>query len=95
MMNVIALISAMSNYIAMANSVYSSLEEYNEFFNAESKVVSYAKCYLLQNGELDDFNASGINVSVYENSNGYTLYFDDYALEIQVDNRQIVDFDYV
>lgn len=70
-----------------------NLEEYEDIFAQEAEVMSYAKYTLLRNEELDDFFIDGIYVSVYENSDGYELYFNGHVLNIEIFDKQIVDFD--
>lgn len=81
-----------SDYLYTGNSVYDNLREFENIFEEEAYVISYAKCALLRNEELDDFYINGISVSVYENSSGYELYFDEFKLDIEVYDKQIIDF---
>ena len=87
-----ALIAVKSDYIEKANLAYSNLKEHEEIFELEAQILSYAKCCLLRNEELDDFYTYGTSVYVYQTSNGYELCFDDYQMYIEVYDKQIVDF---
>lgn len=87
-----SLIAAKADYIYRANTIYRQLEEFEELFETEAKVLTYAKCALMQEAELDDFVASGIYVSVYNSNSGYDLYFLDYVMEMDVYDKQIVNY---
>ena len=87
-----SLIAAKADYIYKADTIYKELEEFEELFEAEAHVLTYAKCALMKEDGLDDFTVSGIYVSVYNSSNGYDLYFLDYLMEIDVYDKQIVNF---
>ena len=93
MCSMITVILAKSDYLYTGNSVYSNLREAEDIFEKEAYILHYTKCALLRNETLDDFYTNGIYVNVYENTNGYDLYFDDYRLRIEVYEKQIVDFD--
>lgn len=84
---------AKSDYIYKANTIYSDLKEMNDFFYMESQVINYVKCLLLRNEEIEDFNVAGIDVLVYSTDSGYELCFDDYVIEIEVCDKQIVNFE--
>lgn len=86
------IIAAKSEYIYCANTTYSNLREYEEVFSLEANIINHAKCSLLRNEELDDFYACGTYVSVYGNGNNYNLYFDQYHMEIETYDKQIVNF---
>ena len=86
------LIAAKSDYLYKANEVYYNLKEYENTFASEAKAISYAKCILLRNEELEDFYIDGLYVSVYQTSKGYELLFNGYVTEIEVYDKQIVDF---
>ena len=88
-----ALIAAKSDYIEKANLAYNNLKKHEEIFEIEAEVLSYAKCCLLRNEDLEDFYTYGTYVSVYQTFDGYELCFDDYQMYIEVYDKQIVDFD--
>ena len=92
MCSLMALIAAKSDYIYKANMAYANLQDHEQVFEMEAQVLSYVKCVLLRNEDLDDFYIYGSVVSVYQTSNGYELYFDDYKMNIDVYDKQIVDF---
>ena len=69
-----------------------NLIKHEEIFDIEVQIMSYVKCALLRNEELDDFYINGNTVSVYHTSNGYELYFDDYKIDVDVYDKQIIDF---
>ena len=87
-----SLIAAKADYIYKADTIFKKLEEYEELFEAEAQVLTYAKCSLIREDTLDDFVVSGIYVSVYNSADGYDLYFLDYIMEINVYDKQIVNF---
>lgn len=72
--------------------VYDNLKEFAEAFQAEAKIINYVKCCLVSNIPLEDFTIDGISVSVYYNSSGYNLFFQNYQMEIHVYKRQIIDY---
>lgn len=85
------MIVAKSDYIFNANNVYYNLNKHLDVFKLEANIINYAKCVLLRNEELDDFIIDNTYVDVYNNSNGYDLYFDEYILSIEVYDKQIID----
>lgn len=89
-----SLIALKSDYIYYANNIYTNLREFEDIFEQEAQVISYAKYTLLRNEELDDFNINGIYVYVYQTSNGYELCFNGYSLDIDIYNKQIIDFEF-
>jgi len=92
MCTMMSLIAAKADYIYKADTIFKKLEEYEELFEAEAQVLTYAKCVLIREDTLDDFVASGMYVSVYNSADGYDLYFLDYIMEINVYDKQIVNF---
>ena len=93
MCSMMAIIAAKSDYIYKANLIYANLIKHEEVFEIEAQIISHVKCSLLRNEKLDDFYISGIEVDVYQTSNGYELYFDNYHIDIQVYDKQIVGFE--
>ena len=87
-----SLIAAKADYVYKADTVYKKLEEFEELFETETHILTYAKCTLVKEMELDDFSAGGVYVSVYNSRNGYDLYFMNYVMEIDVYEKQIVNF---
>jgi len=75
-----------------ADIVYQNLKEYEEIFESEALVINHLKCLLLREEDIDDFNVNGINVSVYNSSDGYQLFFENYVMEVSVYEKQIVSF---
>ena len=92
MCTMMSLIAAKADYIYKADIVYKKLEEFEELFEVEAHVLNYAKCVLVKEMELDDYSTGGVYVSVYNSQNGYDLYFLDYVMEIDVYEKQIVNF---
>ncbi|MBR5341334.1 MAG: hypothetical protein IK151_05345 [Erysipelotrichaceae bacterium] len=87
-----SLIAAKSDYIMKADIVYQNLQEYEEIFESEALVINHLKCLLLREEDIDDFNVEGINVNVYNSSDGYQLFFENYVMEVSVYEKQIVSF---
>ncbi len=81
-----------SDYIYTANNVYSNLNEFESIFKKEADVLSYVKCRLLRKEELQDFFVNGMEVCVYSIANGYSLFFDNYVMDIEVYDNQIINF---
>lgn len=94
MCSLMSLILAKSNYIEVADNIYQQLEQYQDTFNMEAKVLNYVKCCLARNEELVDFYVDGIDVRVSNNNSGYSLYFDNYVIDIEVYEKQIVNFSF-
>ena len=86
------LVVCKSEYIYNGNNVLSNLRKYEDIFELQSRIIGHAKCYLLQDDNLEDFMVDGIYVSVYRHSNSYELYFDDYVMSIDTYDRQIMDY---
>ena len=93
MCTMMSLIAAKADYIYKADTIYTKLEEFEELFEIEAHVLTYVKCVLMQEKQLDDFSAGGAYVSIYNSRNGYDLYFLNYVMEIDVFEKQIVNFD--
>lgn len=93
MCTMMTVILAKSDYLKTANDVYYNLQENEKIFESEAIVLNYIKCMIIRNEEIDDFYVDGIYVNVYENSNGYELYFEDYVMNIDVYDKQIINFD--
>ena len=87
------MVIAKSNYLYSANNVYENLKTFEENFEMEAKVINYAKCELIRNDSLQDFEVDGIAVRVYDYNNRYELYYDCYKMSIEVNDRQIVYFE--
>lgn len=92
MCSLLSVIAAKSDYLYKANEVYYNLHEYEDTFNYEVQILSYVKCMLLKSEELSDFDIDGTYVTVYETSSGYELLFDEYTMDIEVYDKQIIDF---
>ncbi len=88
----LSIIAAKSDYIAKADEVYHNLREFEEQFESEAQVINYAKCVLIRKEELEDFNIGGINVTVYQDHDGYVLHYLDYVMNLSVYEDQIIAF---
>ena len=87
-----SLIALKSDYIMKADHVYYDLEQHSHAFMQEAYVIQRAKCLLLQEGELDDYEAAGMHVSVFRNPEGYDLYYSGYRIRLFVYEKQIINF---
>lgn len=87
-----AMIALKADYIYSANTVFSNLQDYQEIFEIEANIIDYCKCLLVQGESLSDFYMCGQDILVYESSDGYDLYFDEYKLRLDVYDKQIVGF---
>ena len=87
-----SLIALKSDYIIKADYVYYDLQQYSEAFSYEAYVIQRAKCLLLQEGELEDFDTAGIHVTVSKNPEGYDLYYFSYRIRLSVYEKQIINF---
>lgn len=85
-------ILAKSSYIYSANNVYSNLKENEEEFYYEGLVVSYIKCQIAKGNLIEDFNIGGIEVVVEQCDDEYDIYYLDYILNINVEDKMIIDF---
>ena len=88
-----SVVVAKSDYIFKANTVYDNLLEFEDTFALQAQVIDYAKCALIRNEDLTDYYVYGTYVSVYKNTNGYDLYFDDYHISLEVYDKQIIDYE--
>lgn len=86
-----SIVALKSDYIISANKAYANLEESESLFEEEVYVLSYIKCALLREEEIDDYYINGIYVSVYDTNNGYELCFNGYKLDIEIYDKQIID----
>ena len=93
MCSLTSIILAKNSFIYSANGVYSNLNDAQELFEKQVNIVNYVKCVLLRNESLIDFNVNGIDVSVFGDNENYELFFDNYVISIQIDNKRIVDYD--
>ena len=84
------IIAAKSDYIVKANEAYYNLREYEDMFYKETQIIDYLKCALLRNDNIDDFYIDDCLVSVYHIAGGYNLFFDDYKMNIEIYEKQIV-----
>lgn len=87
-----SLIALKSDHIIKADQVYYDLERFGELFAHEALVIDRAKCLLLQEGDLENYMAKGIYVSVDRNSDGFDLHYDSYVIHLSVYERQIINF---
>lgn len=87
-----ALIALKADYIYKANSIYKKLQDFEDVFEIEANIINYAKCVIVHDEPLTDFGVMGVYVSVYETSKGYDLYYLDYIMNLNVYDRQIIDF---
>ena len=87
-----SLIALKSDYIIKADQVYYDLEQYGVEFAQEACVVERAKCLLLQEGELNDYETVGIYVSVSNHAEGYDLQYSGHRIRLFVQEKQIINF---
>lgn len=87
------LVTMKSDFILSANSVYSNLKEYEKDFSIQAKVISSFKCMLLRNEEIEDYVVDGIQVNVFLNNDSAVIYFDDYVLNVDIKDKQIINYD--
>ena len=73
-----------------ANTIYDRLKSFQDVYKKESAVIEYAKCMLLHDGYIEDFYIDGISVDVYQYHDSYSLYFDDYCIDIDTYERKII-----
>ena len=92
MLLMMSIVTYKSEYIIGANEVYIRLNDFKEMFYLEARIIDTVKCLLVQGEELEDFYVDGYLVSVYRSGDNYSLYFDKYCIEIEVYEKQIIDF---
>lgn len=80
------------DYISKINNVYANLNEFIDSFADEAMIINHVKCILLQNEELDSFNVNGLDVEVYKQNDGYTLFFADKQMNIDVYDNMVIDY---
>lgn len=92
MMMVIEMIMIYTNYLIMANSVYSELNEFYDDFVIEAQMIQKAKCILNCDGDLNNFEIEAGPVIVTRYDNEYYLNCNGLSLTLVVDDRMIVDY---
>lgn len=82
----------MSEFIINSNSIYILLKESIDDFKQEAKIIDEAKCYLINNKNLDDFNYDG--AYTYETGVGYCLIYNDLIINLEVEDGMITDYSF-
>ena len=92
MMNSIAVMLILNDYIYKSSSVFINIKESVDVFDYESSVIEYAKCVLINRQELDDFFVNGYDVSVYKSGDSYYLSSDMGTLRLDTSDGLILDY---
>lgn len=82
----------MSEYIISADKVYILLNEAIDDFAREAKLIDEAKCYLVNYGNLDDFEYYG--AYAYETGRGYNLIYNGQVINLEIEDKMIVDYSF-
>ena len=82
----------MADYIINANKVYVLLQDSIDDFAIEAKIIDEAKCYLVNYGNLDDFDYDG--AYTYETGKGYMLIYNGLVINLEIEDKMIVDYSF-
>ena len=80
----------MSDYILNANTSFIYLKENVDSFYKEAKIIDEAKCYLVNYGNLDDFEYD--DLYVYETGGGYDIVSDEFVVHLEVEDKMIKNY---
>lgn len=87
-----SLLTAYQKNLSDGLSVLDSLNEYNENFSIEAYLILNAKCYLLNNKTLDDFELPGYFIEVYKSDDGYEIIIEDLIFELEIVDDMITSY---
>ena len=86
------MIIAISNYLITYNKINGELKDFIDDFYNEAKLINEVKCYLLNNGKLDNFLLSNGEVSVEKIDNKYLLSHNDCSYLLSIEDKMIIDY---
>ena len=86
------MIIAISNYLITYNKINGELKDFIDDFYDEAKLINEAKCYLLNNGKLDNYLLSNNEVSVEKIDNKYLLSYNDCSYLLSIEDKMIIDY---
>ena len=92
MMNSIAVMLILNDYIYKSVSVFNNIKDSVEILNYEASVIDYAKCVLINKQELEDFYINGYDVSVDKDGDDYYLYSSMGTLKLNTSDGLILDY---
>ena len=81
-----------TDYIIKSKTALLNLQEFQDHFSLEAKVIWHAKCILMQNEDLDNYYVDGVYVNVDNINGGYQLRYLDYIVDITVFDKMIIDY---
>lgn len=93
MMSICSIVMSKADFITKTNKVYENLISFEDNFENEALILNYVKCVLLHYEDISDFTVNGVYVSVYVDSNGYDLFYENKRMHLEVYDRQIIDYD--
>lgn len=82
----------MSETVCMANTIFIDLKENVASFEKEAYFIDEMKCHLMNYGNLDDFEYEDAQIDLIDN--GYHIYFDGVEMDIEVEDKMIVNLKY-
>lgn len=83
---------AFSYHLSKSLDTIYLLKNYQDNFEIETLVITNAKCQLLQDNKIEDFNVNGFSVYVSQTSNGYNLECLNYVFDITVNDNLVIDY---
>ncbi len=82
--------SLICDYLLKTNGIYVELLDYDSRFVKEASIIEEAKCQLLNNDDITDFD----DVHVERNNNSYYLYSSGLKMRIEVQQKMITYYSY-
>lgn len=92
MMNSIAVMLILNDYIYKSVSVFNNIQDSMEILDYEANVIEYAKCVLINRQELEDFYINGYDVSVDKSGDDYYLKSYMGSLHLSTNGGLIIDY---
>ena len=88
----IAIETAYFDSAVTANKAYIKLRDNIESFEKEALLIDEAKCYLINYGNLDDFEYD--DAYIYETGDGYHISYSGLEIDLHTDDKMILDYDF-
>ena len=92
MMNSIAVMLILNDYIYKSVSVFNNIKDSMEILDYEANVIEYAKCVLINRQDLEDFYINGYDISVDKSGDDYYLSSYMGTLHLNTNDGLIIDY---